>query len=190
MFGKAVFYVVGCLLQFVCPDIRFLAMQAVARAVDDVLASLYELLLFALKHAPPYYVGVFALGVGSKAMKGAAHIVERQHAIFTLNVLNNGTPMLMIVELGAEHLKAEAECLSLLVGVVDELYLTPSYLILVVDETSQWLVRFFSASTTFSLFKSRFSIFKVFRYAKKVQGERNEAGFNCRAAAFLLQRYI
>ena len=30
---------------------------------------------------------------------------------------------------------------------------------------SQRLVCFFSASTTFSLFKSRFAIFKVFRYA-------------------------
>ena len=100
MFGKAVLYVVWCLLQFVCPDIRFLTMQAVARAVDDVLASLYELLLFALKHAPPYYVGVFALGIWSKAMKSATHIVERQHTVFTLNVLNDGTPMLMVIELG------------------------------------------------------------------------------------------
>ena len=85
-------------------------------------ASLYELLLFAFKHTPPYYVGVFTLGVGRKAMKCATHIVERQHTVFTLYILHDGTPMLMIVELGAEHLKAETECLSLLVGVVDELY--------------------------------------------------------------------
>ena len=100
MFCKAVLYVVGCQLQFVCPNIRFLAMQAMARTIDNVLASLYELLLFALKHTPPYYVGVFALCVGRKAMKRAAHIVERQHTILTLNVLHDGTPMLMVIELG------------------------------------------------------------------------------------------
>ena len=33
------------------------------------------------------------------------------------------------------------------------------------NAASQRLVRFFFASTTFSLFKSRFAIFKVFRYA-------------------------
>ena len=137
MFGKAVFYIVGCLLQFVSSYIRFFAMQAVARTNDDVFASLYELLLFTFKHTPPYYVGVFALGVGSKAMKRAAHIVERQHTVFMLNVLNDGTPMLMIVELRAEHLKTETEHLCLLVGIVDELNLASSYLILVVDETSQ-----------------------------------------------------
>lgn len=36
------------------------------------------------------------------------------------------------------------------------------------NAASQQLVRFFSASTTFSLFKSRFAIFKVFRYTIEI----------------------
>ena len=70
-------------------------------------------------------------------MKGAAHIVERQHAIFTLNVLNNGTPMLMIVELRTQNFKTETECPCLFVYLIYNLYLASSYLVLVVDETSQ-----------------------------------------------------
>ena len=137
MFCQFVLNVMGSLLQFVGSQIYLLTMKSMARAVYDTFASFYEFLLLSLKHAPPNDVGMFTVLVGREAMKRATHVVQRQHAVFSLNVFHDGTPMLMIVELCTQDFKTETESPCFFVYLVYYLYLASSYLILVVDEASQ-----------------------------------------------------
>ena len=137
VFCQSVLYVMGSLLQFVRSQIRLLTVKSVARSVNDAFAGFYEFLLFSLKYAPPDYIGMLAVLVGRETMKCATHIVQRQHAVFSLYILHNCAPMFVIVELRTQNFKTETECPCLFVYLIYNLYLASSDLILVVDETSQ-----------------------------------------------------
>ena len=70
-------------------------------------------------------------------MKRALHVVERQHAVFGLNVLDDLLPMLVVVQLRAQHLVAQLEASLLLTYIIYELQFASPNLIAVVDEASQ-----------------------------------------------------
>ena len=76
-------------------------MESVSWPVYDALAGFDESLLLSLEHAPPYDIGMLSVLVGRKTMKSASHIVKRQHAVFAFDIFDDGTPMFVVVELGA-----------------------------------------------------------------------------------------
>ena len=64
MFSKFILHSTRHNLQLVGTSVGLSSMQPMPRTFDDALAGTYELLLFAGKHAPPYYLGRFSALVG------------------------------------------------------------------------------------------------------------------------------
>ena len=182
MFCQSVLYVMGSLLQFVRSQIHLLTVKSVARSVNDAFAGFYEFLLFSLKHAPPDYIGMLAVLVGRETMKRASHIVQRQHAVFSLYILHDCAPMLMIVELRTQNFKTETECPCLFVYLIYNLYLASSDFILVVNKTSQdvttkgkTVVVFLQDGTKLSVFHIVFELYPdgIVGIVEECGGSRN-----------------
>src|SRR5574344_719256 len=117
-------------------------------AVNDVFAGLDEFLLLIGKYAPPDYFRGLSACIGRKAMKGSSHIVERKHSVLLFNILYNGFPMLVIVELCAQHFKREDKTAGFCSHLIHELYFAATNLIAIIQETCQYL----SAKSEFFIF--------------------------------------
>ena len=70
-------------------------------------------------------------------MECAAHVVERQHAVFPLYVLDDLVPMLMVVEFRAQHLIPQGESAFLITHLVYQVQLALTNVVAIVDESCQ-----------------------------------------------------
>ena len=71
-------------------------------------------------------------------MECTAHIVERQHAVLLLYVLDDLVPMFVIVELRAQHLIAQGETSVLASRLIHEVQFALTNVVAVVDEACQY----------------------------------------------------
>ena len=78
-------------------DKRLCSVKPMARTLNNAFHGAHKLLLLAGKDTPPHQFGCLAFGAGRKAVKGAFHIVERQHTVLALNIFNYLSPMFVIV---------------------------------------------------------------------------------------------
>ena len=137
MLGKFIFQIGGNALQLVGALVGAGIVQPVAGAVDDVPHRLDKFRLFFGEDAPPHYFGAFALRVNRKSVESATHIVDGEHTIFALDVLQYLAPMLVVVEFCAQHLEAKRECsLFAIQGVGNADFATP-YIVAIVQKASQ-----------------------------------------------------
>ena len=123
--------------QFICPQIHLISMQSMARSLYNIPASFDKLLLFSCKHAPPDQFWRLSRCIWRKTMKGTLHIVERQHSILLLDVLDDLPPVLMIVEFRTQHLIAQRKPLCVLTYLIYKVQFTLADIITIVDKACQ-----------------------------------------------------
>ena len=140
MLGKLIFNRWSDCFQLVRTLVNFIAMKSATGTLNNAAACVDELFLFRFKNVPPHQVGFRPIRLRRETMKSAAHIVQRQQAVFTFNVLNDFSPMLVVIELGAQHLEAKSECAQLLADMILQDDFALADVVTVIEETRQHMV--------------------------------------------------
>ena len=112
-------------------------MKSVTRTFDDAFNGIHKFLLLPSKDTPPDKFGCLSLCVRRKAVKGALQVVERQHTVLALNVLDDFAQMFVLVELGTQHIEAKAKVAYLRSNGIVNQNLALAYVVAVVEESSE-----------------------------------------------------